>query len=118
MSKNKHWAIWYLFTTMLSIFSICTIRIFDGFNWPFYAVTVNALISLGGLVFHIHMEEHARKSPGLLAARILLLLNSVSVFVMILQRAKGPPSATKAFRSAWRLPFSPPISWASVTTIS
>ena len=43
MSKNKHWAIWYLFTTMLSIFSICTIRIFDGFNWPFYAVTVNAL---------------------------------------------------------------------------
>ena len=70
MSKNKHWAIWYLFTTMLSIFSICTIRIFDGFNWPFYAVTVNALISLGGLVFHIHMEEHARKSPGLLAARI------------------------------------------------
>ena len=65
MSKNKHWAIWYLFTTMLSIFSICTIRIFDGFNWPFYAVTVNALISLGGLVFHIHMEEHARKSPGI-----------------------------------------------------
>ena len=63
MSKNKHWAIWYLFTTMLSIFSICTIRIFDGFNWPFYAVTVNALISLGGLVFHIHMEEHARKTP-------------------------------------------------------
>ena len=164
MSKNKHWAIWYLFTTMLSIFSICTIRIFDGFNWPFYAVTVNALISLGGLVFHIHMEEHARKSPGLLAARILLLLNSVSVFVMIgfslfilSSQYHNPLEPDGTFSSsltidhqlaesgkdvllletddlyiyyvdyrdlslaagtAWRLPFSPPISWASVTTIS
>lgn len=83
ITKNKRWAIWYLVTTMLSIFSICTIRIFDGFNWPFYAVTANALISLGGLIFHIHTEEHVRKSPVMLATRILLLLNSVSVFVMI-----------------------------------
>ena len=83
ITRNKRWAIWYLVTTMLSIFSICTIRIFDGFNWPFYAVTANALISLGGLIFHIHTEEHVRKSPVMLATRILLLLNSVSVFVMI-----------------------------------
>jgi hypothetical protein len=64
ITRNKRWAIWYLVTTMLSIFSICTIQIFDGFNWPFYAVTVDALISLGGLVFHIHMEERDRKKPG------------------------------------------------------
>ena len=83
MTRNKHWAIWYLFTTMLSIFSICTIRIFDGFNWPFYAVTVNALISLCGLVFHIHIDTLAQKRPLMVTARILLLLNSVSVFVMI-----------------------------------
>lgn len=83
MTKNIHRAIWYLFTTMLSIFNICTIQIFDGFNWPFYAVTVNALASLAGLIFHIHIEERAQKSPLMLTTRILLLLNSVSVFVMI-----------------------------------
>jgi hypothetical protein len=68
---------------MLSIFNICTIQIFDGFNWPFYAVTVNAIASLAGLIFHIHIEERAQKSPLMLTTRILLLLNSVSVFVMI-----------------------------------
>ena len=83
MTRNKNWAIWYLLTTMLSIFSICTIRIFDGFNWPFYAVTVNAFISLCGLVFHIHIDTLAQKRPLMVTARILLLLNSVSVFVMI-----------------------------------
>lgn len=83
MKRNKHRAIWYLFTTMLSIFSICTIRIFDGFNWPFYAVTVNAVISLLGLVFHVHMDEHYQKRPLMFLARIFLLLNFVLVFVMI-----------------------------------
>lgn len=83
MNKNKRRAIWYLFTSMLSIFSICTIRIFDGFNWPFYAVTVNAVLSLFGLIFHVHINDRDQKSPPMLAARILLLLNSVSVFVMI-----------------------------------
>ena len=83
MTRNKHKAIWYLFTTMLSIFSICTIRIFDGFNWPFYAVTVNAALSLGGLIFHIHIDDRAQKRPLMILARILLLLNSLSVFVMI-----------------------------------
>jgi len=68
---------------MLSIFSICTIRIFDGYNWPFYAVTANAVISLFGLIFHVHLDEREQKRPAMLAARILLLLNSLSVFVMI-----------------------------------
>ncbi len=83
MNRNKRRAVWYLFTTMLSIFSICTIRIFDGFNWPFYAVTANAVISLLGLIFHVHINERDQKHPVMLAARILLLLNSISVFVMI-----------------------------------
>ncbi len=83
MSRNKRNTIWYLFTTMLSLFSICTIRIFDGFNWPFYAVTGNAIVSLCGLVFHIHLDIRTRKGPILTAANIILLLNSLSVFVMI-----------------------------------
>lgn len=83
MIKNTRWAIWYLFTTMLSIFSISSIRIFDGFNWPFYLVTVNAVISLCGLIFHIHVSDQTERSPVKTAARFLLLLNSLSVFIMI-----------------------------------
>ena len=83
MTNSIHLAVWYLLTTMLSIFNICTIQIFDGFNWPFYAVTANAAISLGGLIFHIHSEGRSRKNPAVLGVRILLLLNSLSVFVMI-----------------------------------
>ena len=83
MNRNRNRAIWYLFTTMLSVFSISTIRIFDGYNWPFYAVTVNAVVSLLGLLFHIHIAERDLKRPLTISARILLLLNSVSVFAMI-----------------------------------
>ncbi len=83
MNGNKHRAVWYLFTTMLSIFSICTIRIFDGYNWPFYAVTANAIISLLGLVVHVHFDVRKQKHPAMLVARILLLVNSISVFIMI-----------------------------------
>ena len=83
MNGNNRMAVWYLFTTMLSIFSICTIRIFDGFNWPFYAVTANAVISLLGLVFYVHFDVRYQKHPVVLVARILLLLNSISVFLMI-----------------------------------
>ena len=83
MVKNSYRAIWYLFTTMMSIFSISCIRIFDGFNWPFYTVTVNALISLCGLVFYIHRREDDVKTPALSAVKIFLLLNSLCVFVMI-----------------------------------
>ena len=79
MAKSKNRAIWYLFTTMLSIFNICTIRIFDGFNWPFYAVTVNAVISLCGLIFHVHLNQRDQKRPLLIAVRILLLLNSICI---------------------------------------
>lgn len=83
MNRKKHITVWYLFATMLSIFNICTIQIFDGFNWPFYAVTVNAVISLIGLIFHVHIDEQKQKHPAMIIARILLLLNSLSVFLMI-----------------------------------
>ena len=83
MTGNKHKATWFLFTTLLSIFNICTIRIFDGYNWPFYAVTGNAILSLGGLVFHMHEDKAARKRLLMRAAQLLLLLNSVSVFLML-----------------------------------
>ena len=83
MNRNEHRAIWYLFTTMLSIFSICTIRIFDGYNWPFFAVTGNAVVSLCGLIFHVHIDERDQKRPVMVATRLILLLNSISVFVMI-----------------------------------
>ena len=81
MAGNKNKATWFLFTTLLSIFNICTIRIFDGYNWPFYAVTVNAVLSLGGLIFHMHEDETSRKHILMKAVRLLLLLNSVSVFL-------------------------------------
>ena len=83
MTKNRHKVTWYLFTTLLSIFNICTIRIFDGYNWPFYAVTANAVLSLGGLIFHMHVNEAAKKRLLTRAARLILLLNSVSVFLML-----------------------------------
>ena len=83
MAKNKHMATWYFFTTLISIFSICTIRIFDGYNWPFYAVTANAILSLGGLVLHMHLNDELRKKLWMKAARFLLLLNSISVFLML-----------------------------------
>ncbi|MBQ9631701.1 MAG: hypothetical protein IJV04_02125 [Lachnospiraceae bacterium] len=83
MNNNKNKAIWYLFTTMLSIFNICTIQIFDGFNWPFYAVTINALVSLCGLIFQVHVEETVQRQFKMIAVRTLLFMNSVSVFAMI-----------------------------------
>ena len=83
MTGNKKAATWFLFTTLLSIFNICTIRIFDGYNWPFYAVTANAILSLGGLAFHMHADKAARKLLVARVVRILLLLNSISVFVML-----------------------------------
>ena len=83
MTGNKKAATWFFFTTLLSIFNICTIRIFDGYNWPFYAVTANAVLSLGGLVFHMHVNKAARKTLLTRAVRLLLLLNSISVFLML-----------------------------------
>ena len=82
MSANKNKAIWFLFTTMLSIFNICTIYIFAR-NWPFYAVTLNAILSLGGLVFQMHVDDKKQKKLSLLPVRIILWINSVSVFLML-----------------------------------
>ena len=56
MTGNKRLSIWFLFTTIVSIFNICTIRIF-AVNWPLYVVTANAVISLFGLILHMHMNE-------------------------------------------------------------
>ena len=82
MSANKNKAIWFLFTTMLSIFNICTIYIFAR-NWPFYAVTLNAILSLGGLAFQMHVDDKKQKKLSLLPVRIILWINSVSVFLML-----------------------------------
>ena len=82
MSANNNKAIWFLFTTMLSIFNICTIYIFAR-NWPFYAVTLNAILSLGGLVFQMHVDDKKQKKLSLLPVRIILWINSVSVFLML-----------------------------------
>ncbi len=83
MRRNTSKAAWFLFTTLLSIFSISTIRIFDGFNWPFYAVTANAVISLGGLIFQLHVEDRVQKRPVVRAMYIVLIVDSVSVFLML-----------------------------------
>lgn len=83
MRKNTNKALWFFLTTLISIFSICTIRIFDGFNWPFYAVALNALVSLGGLVFQLHADERVQKKPLFKVARVLMLLDSIFVFVML-----------------------------------
>lgn len=83
MTRNRHWTTWYLFTTLLGIFNICTIRIFDGYNWPFYAVTANVVLSLGGLIFQMHVNETAKKRMLTRAAQLILFLNSVSVFLML-----------------------------------
>lgn len=79
---NKHKAIWFFFTTLLSIFNICTIRIFVT-NWPLTIVSANAVLSLAGLVFYMHVDEITQKRRLIKAAGFLLLLNSISVFLML-----------------------------------
>ncbi len=81
MVENTGKAIWYLFTTMLSIFGVCTIQIFDGFNGPFYIVAFNALLSLAALIFQMHVDGQSQKRPLMVLIRIMLFLNSVSVFI-------------------------------------
>ena len=83
MNRHIHKPVWYLVTTLISIFSICTIRIFDGFNWPFYAVSVNAVISMAGLIFHLHVNERIQRKPLLRVLRVLMLLDSIAVFLML-----------------------------------
>lgn len=83
MEENKNKAIWFLFTTMISIFGICVILIFDGSHWPLYSVLVNAVLSLCGLIFQMHVDAKAQKKPLMVFIRVVLLLNSVSVFLML-----------------------------------
>ena len=83
MARHTYKPLWFFLTTLLSVFSICTIRIFDGFNWPFYAVTVNAVISMAGLVFHLHVGEETQKKPLCRVIRAALLLDSAGVFLMM-----------------------------------
>jgi len=83
MSVNRNRAIWYFFTTLLTIFNICTIRIFDR-GWPLYVVTANAIVSLCGLVYHMHVDKIAAKRPFMRFVRAMLFLNSISVAVMLL----------------------------------
>ena len=64
---NKHKAIWFFFTTLLSIFNICTIRIFAT-NWPLTIVSANAVLSLAGLVFYMHVDEITQKRRLIKAA--------------------------------------------------
>lgn len=82
MTGSKRLSVWFLFTTVVSIFNICTIRIFVT-NWPLYVVTVNAVLSLFGLILHLHMNERLAKNKLIKVLRILLLIDSVCVFVMI-----------------------------------
>ena len=82
MTGNKRLSIWFLFTTIVSIFNICTIRIF-AVNWPLYVVTANAVISLFGLILHMHMNEILAKNKLINVLRVLLLIDSVCVFAMI-----------------------------------
>jgi len=84
-TRNRRGALWYILCTLLSIFNICTIQIFDGFDWPFYAVAGNALISLVGIVYHIHAAEKRSKLGRLqtVLLRTLLMANSIMVFPML-----------------------------------
>ena len=83
MTKNVYAATWFLFTTVLSIFNICTIMIFDGYNWPFYAVMSNGVFSFAGLIFYMHMNRAAMKHIAVKALRLLLFINSAAVFLML-----------------------------------
>ena len=81
MTGNKSLSIWFLFTTIVSIFNICTIRIF-AVNWPLYVVTANAVISLFGLILHMHLNGELAKNRLVKVLRALLLIDSACVFLM------------------------------------
>ena len=78
-------ALWFIFCALLSIFNICTIQIFDGFDWPFYAVLLNAAVSFVGIVYHMHTDEKRPEERRMrwLALRVVLVLNSLMVFPML-----------------------------------
>ena len=83
--RHRYAALWFILCTLLSIFNICTIYIFDGFDWPFYAVAANTVVSLGGIAYHIHVDEDnfVRGRLYQTVASVLLTLNSLMVFPML-----------------------------------
>ena len=85
MNRHHGAVLWFILCALLSIFNIRTIQIFDGFDWPFYAVLVNAVVSTVGIAYHMRAEESERKRSGLTAwgPRVLLAANSVLVFPML-----------------------------------
>lgn len=85
MEHHRHAALWYIFCTLLSIFNICTIQIFDGFDWPFYAVTANAIVSCAGIIYHLHASEgNSREARlGRTALKVAITVNSLMVFPML-----------------------------------
>ena len=84
-ARHRFAALWFIFCALLSIFNICTIYIFDGLDWPYYAVLLNAVISFLGIVYHMHVDEkrsvegHFRK----VVPHLLFMLNSLMVFPML-----------------------------------
>lgn len=83
--QHRYAALWFIFCTIVAIFNIVTIYIFDGFDWPYYAVLLNAVISFLGIVYHMHADEK-RSVGGRLrhkASSLLLMLNSLMVFPML-----------------------------------
>ena len=83
--RHRYAALWFIFCALLSIFNICTIYIFDGYDWPYYAVVLNAAVSFLGIVYHVHASEKQPEKGRLRNAvpRPLLTLNSVMVFPML-----------------------------------
>ena len=83
--RHRIAALWFIFCTLLSIFNICTIEIFDGLDWPFYAVTLNAVVSILGIIYHMHVDENRTKVKGLVRVmpHVVFVLNSLMVFPML-----------------------------------
>lgn len=84
-ARHRYAALWFIFCALLSIFNICTIYIFDGFDWPYYAVMLNAVVSFAGIVYHMHADER-RLAKGRLSKavpHVFLVLNSLMVFPML-----------------------------------
>ena len=84
-AQHRYAALWFIFCALLSIFNICTIYIFDGFDWPYYAVLLNSVVSFIGVVYHVRADED-RSAEGrrrMSAPRLLLVLNSLMVFPML-----------------------------------
>ena len=85
MRRHRAAALWFILCALLSIFNVCTIHIFDGLDWPFYAVAINAVLSVVGIFYHMHVQD-SREEQGRLPGRVvgvLLAANSILVFPML-----------------------------------